>query len=328
MNVEAVITALLSTALLSAIPLALAAVGEAVGERAGLINLGAEGTMLLGAFAGFWVSYHTDSLALGLVGGAIAGLAAGILFGVIAVIVEADLVLLGLGFTLAGGGLTAFLFREEFGSNQPLLAGSMSRPFGEIADVVPVIGPALLDQKWFFYVAWVVVAVVEILLRKTTLGLRIRAVGEAPAAVDAFGISVVAIRVTAAIVAGTLTGLAGASLTIVELGFFLPNVTLGTGFIAIALAMLGRLSPWRIAITAVVFGSLRGLGYGLQLVDVSVQSGFARLLPYVGVVVALVIIGRGVRMPAKLGETYPRRRKAHRALKERGNESSLESVSR
>jgi simple sugar transport system permease protein len=296
--------------LLSAIPLALAAVGEAVGERAGLINLGAEGTMLTGAFAGFWVSYHTESLVLGLLAGAFAGLAAGALFGAIAVIVEADLVLLGLGFTLAGGGLTAFLFREEFGSGQPLLASSMSRPFNGIADTVPVIGPALLDQKWFFYAAWVIVAMMEILLRKTTIGLRIRAVGEAPAAVDAAGIGVSAIRMTAAIVAGTLTGLAGASLTIVELGFFLPNVTLGTGFIAIALAMLGRLSPWRIAIVAVLFGSLRGFGYGLQLVDISVQSDFARLLPYVGVVLALIVIGRGVRMPSKLGETYPRRRRS------------------
>jgi simple sugar transport system permease protein len=312
MNVEAVITAILSAAFLSAIPLALAAVGEAVGERAGLINLGAEGMMLTGAFSGFWVAYQTDSLALGLLAGAIAGLVAGALFGAVAVVIESDLVLLGLGFTLTGGGLTSFLFREEFGSNQPLLASSMSRPFSGVADSIPVIGPALLDQKWFFYVAWVIVAAVEIVLRRTSLGLRIRAVGEAPRAVDAVGISVIATRMIAAIVAGTLAGLAGASLSIVELGFFLPNVTLGTGFIAIALAMLGRLSPWRIAIIAILFGALRGLGFGLQLVDISVQSDFARLLPYVGVVLALIVIGRGVQMPAKLGETYARRRRARR----------------
>jgi ABC-type uncharacterized transport system permease subunit len=312
MNTEAVITVLLSVALLSAVPLALASVGEAVGERAGLLNLGTEGVMLLGAFTGFWVSLESSSLALGLLAGALTGVISGLLFGVIAVIVGADQVLLGLGITLGGSGLTSFLFRETFGASQPLLPGSMWRPLGGLADALPIAGPALLDQPWFFYLAWIVVAVAELMLRGTMLGLRIRAVGESPAAVDISGISVVSTRIFAAIIAGALSGLAGASLSIVELGFFQPNVTLGIGFIAIALAMLGRWSPWRIAVMAIVFGSLRGLGSGLQLIDVSVQSEFTRMLPYVGVVVALLLSGRGVRAPSALGQTWVRRRGAVR----------------
>lgn len=308
MNIEPVITVLLSVALLSAVPLALASVGEAVGERAGLLNLGTEGMMLLGAFTGFWVSLQSGSLALGLFAGAVTGVMSGLLFGLIAVVIGADQVLLGLGITLAGSGLTSFLFRETFGASQPLLSGPMGRPFHDLADALPVVGPALLGQPWFFYLAWAIVAGVGFMLRATTLGLRIRAVGESPGAVDAVGISVVRTRICATVIAGSMSGLAGASLSIVELGFFQPNVTLGTGFIAIALAMLGRWSPWRIAVMAIVFGSLRGLGSGLQLIDVSVQSEFTRLLPYVGVVVALILSGRGIRAPSALGQTWVRRR--------------------
>lgn len=307
MNIELVITALLSAALLSAVPLALASVGEAVGERAGLLNLGTEGMMLLGAFTGFRVSLQSASPAYGLLAGAVTGLACGLLFGLIAVVVRADQVLLGLGFTLAGGGLTSFLFREAFGSRQPLLPTPMGNPFAHLADAVPVLGPAVFDQPWFFYAAWGIVAIVDLIMSKTRLGLRIRAVGESPDAVDAVGISVVATRMCAALFAGLLAGLAGASLSIVELGFFQPNVTLGTGFIAIAIAMLGRWSPRRVAGMAILFGALRGLGSGLQFVDVSVQSDFVRLLPYVGVVIALVISGRGVRMPSALGQTWHRK---------------------
>ncbi|MEJ7839771.1 MAG: hypothetical protein WKF81_13240, partial [Thermomicrobiales bacterium] len=224
MNIEAVITALLAAAFLSAVPLALAGVGEAIGERAGLLNLGTEGVMLIGAFAGFWVALETDSVYLGLLAGAASGLIVGMLFGLIAVLLGADQVLLGLGLTLAGGGLTAYLFREVFASNQPLLSVSMGRPFDSLVGDIPIVGPALFGQKWFFYVAWLVVVGVDVALRRTTLGLRIRAVGEAPFAVDASGISVVATQMVAATAAGIMCGLAGASLTVVELGFFQPNV--------------------------------------------------------------------------------------------------------
>lgn len=308
MNVEMVITTLIATALLSAVPLVLASVGEAIGERAGLLNLGTEGMMLLGAFGGFWVSLKTDSLGLGLLAGAAIGVLCGVLFGLIAVVIGADQVLLGLGFTLAGGGLTSFLFRELFGAHQPLLSGTMGRPFRQTAESIPVVSPAILGQPWFFYLAWVIVAGVGVALKITTFGMRIRAVGDAPDAVDTLGISVRSTRVYAAACAGALAGLGGASLSVVELGFFQPNVTHGTGFIAIALAMLGRWSPWRIALMAVIFGALRGLGSGLQLVDMPLQPDLVQLLPYVGVVIALVVTSRGISLPAALGVTWARRK--------------------
>lgn len=308
MNIELATTALLAAAFLSAVPLALASVGEAIGERAGLLNLGTEGMMLLGAFGAFWVALKSGSIGLGLLAGAAIGLLCGVMFGVVAVVIGADQVLLGLGFTLAGGGVTAFLFREAFGARQPLLSGTMGRPLGDIAGSLPVVGPALFGQPWFFYLAWLIIGGVALMLKATTFGLRIRAVGNAPDAVDTLGISVRVTRVYSAMCAGTLAGLAGASLSIMELGFFQPYVTHGIGFIAIALAMLGRWSPWRIAFMAVLFGALRGMGSGLQLFDMRVQSDLVQLLPYVGVVVALVITSRGISLPPALGVTWTRKR--------------------
>lgn len=306
MNVEAVIVALLSAALLGSVPLMLAAVGEAIGERAGLLNLGVEGVMLAGGFTGFWVALRGESLVLGLCAGALAGFLAGGLFGLLAVMAKADQVMLGLGMTLAGGGITGFLFRESFGSHQPLLASTMGRPLTGWGASLPIVGPVLFGQPWFVYLAWGIVLGCELMLRYTTFGLRVRSVGEAPFAVDTIGISVDRIRFTAALIANTLAGLAGAALTIVELGFFRPGVTLGIGFIAIALAMLGQLTPWRIAVAAVGFGMLRGLDAGLQLTSIDVRTEFLQMLPYIGVVVALMVVGRNIRLPAALGRAYVR----------------------
>jgi len=306
MNVDAVLTALLGAALLGSVPLMLAAVGESIGERAGLLNLGIEGTMLIGGFAGFWVALRFDDLPLGLLAGAVAGLLTGAIFALLAVVAKADQIMIGLGLTLAGGGLTGFLFREVYGSDQPLLPSTMGRPFAGAGDGLPVIGPALLDQKWFVYVAWIIVAGSQVLLHRTSFGLRLRAAGEAPFAVDAAGIDVTRTRFAAALIAGTLTGLGGASMALVELGFFRPNVTLGAGFIAIALAMLGRLTPWRVAAMAVLFGLLRGLDAGLQLTDIPVRAEFLQMVPYAGVVIALIVLGRHMALPAALGQPYVR----------------------
>lgn len=306
MNIEAVLTALMTAAVLGAMPLMLAAVGEAIGERAGLLNLGIEGTMLAGGFTGFWVAMRAGDPWTGLLAGAAAGAAIGLAFGLLAVVGRADQVMLGLGLTLAGGGLTGFLFREAYGAEQPLLAGTMARPFDGRGDWLPVIGPALFDQKGFVYVSWLIVVACHLFLARTRLGLRIRAVGAAPFAVDASGISVARTRLVAAVIANTLTGLAGAALVVVELGFFRPQVTLGAGFIAIALAMLGRLTPWRIALMALLFGILRGLDAGLQLTDIPVRTEFLQMVPYAGVVIALIVIGRNMALPAALGRPYLR----------------------
>lgn len=301
-----VIATILSAAVLAAVPLMLAATGEAIGERAGVLNLGIEGVMLLAGFGAFRMALESGSVVLGLLVGMAVGLLTGVLFGLLVTLASADQVIVGIGLTLAGTGLSTFLFRDAFGSEQPLLDVGGGRPFESLANAVPIVGGALLGQHWFVYLAFILVLAVDVFLRRTMLGLRLRAVGAAPIAVDAAGISVALVRVVATTVAGGLSGLAGASLVLIDLGFFRPGITVGAGFIAVALAMLGQLTPWRIAIAAMTFGLLQGLSPGLQVANAPVSVEFLQLLPYIGVVVALLLARRQIALPAALGRAYRR----------------------
>lgn len=300
-----VVETLLLAAVLSAVPLMLASTGEAIGQRAGLLNLGVEGVMLSGALASFVAVEATGSFPLGLATGAAVGGAIGLVFGVLATRFAASQIVLGLGVALAGHGMTGFLFRERYGLSQPLLPGGMSRPLDAL-DGIPLVGPMLFGQKWFVYVAWLGVIAVGVALRRSRAGLVVRAAGDNPFAVEAAGTDVARVRVLAAVSGQALAGLGGAALAVVEVGFFSPGMTVGIGFIAIALAMLGRQDPLRIAALALVFGVLRGLGTAIQLTDVTIRAEFLDMIPYIGVLVLVVALGRRVRLPAALGLTYHR----------------------
>jgi len=300
-----VIETLLATALLAAIPLMLAATGEAIGQRSGLLNLGVEGVMLAGAFVGFVVVEAGAGMAFGLVLGALTGAAFGAGFGLAATRLSANQIVLGLGIAVAGEGATGYFFRERFGSSQPLLEAGMSRPFAAYADI-PMIGPALLEQRWFVYVALFLVAVVGAWMRFGRPALMLRAAGESPFATEAAGVNVTRVRLLAAVAGQSLVGLGGAALALVEVGFFTPGMTVGIGFIAIAIAMAGRQRPLRIALLAIVFGLLRGSGTAIQLTDFNVQTEFLEMLPYAGVLVLVVLMGRQVRLPRALGTPYER----------------------
>lgn len=304
MNVEAVITALVGAAILTSAPLLLAAVGEAISERAGLLNLGVEGAMLTSSLAAFWLTLETGSGALGLLIGGVVGVVIGLAFGLLATIGRADQIVLGLGLTLAGGGGSAFVFREIYGSDQPLIADGLGRPFAGLLDWMPVLGPAVADQRWFIYIAWLLVIVAHVVVARTRFGLWLRAAGEFPLSLEAVGGSVSRIRVAAAVVGGLYSGLGGACLSVVELGFFSPGITAGVGFLAIAVAILGRWSPLRILGLSLVFGLLTGLDTGLQIAGLDVRPEFLNMLPYAGIVVALVAFGRGARMPRALGKPW------------------------
>ncbi len=304
MNVETVLTALVSAAILSSTPLLLAAVGEAVSERSGLLNLGIEGIMLISALAAFWLTLETGSGALGLIGGGVSGVLIGAAFGVLATAARADQVVLGLGVTLAGTGGSAFMFRELYGSDQPLLAYGLGRPFNGLLDWLPVIGPAVANQRWFIYLAWLLVLATHLLVVRTRLGLKIRAAGEFPLGLEATGGSVARVRIAAAAFGGLMSGLGGACLSVVELGFFSPGITAGAGFLAVALAILGRWSPLRILGLTLIFGLLTGLDTGLQIAGVDARPEFLNMLPYAGIVMALVAFGRGARTPRALGKPW------------------------
>jgi simple sugar transport system permease protein len=304
MNVEVVLTALVAAAIAGSVPLMLAAVGEAIGERAGLLNLGIEGVLMVSGLVAFSLVLHSGSLVLGLTGGGGAGLLCGLGFGLLATRARADQAVLGLGMTMAGLGGTAFIFREVWGSQQPLLAVTSWRPLEGHLTWVPMVGPALGQQRWPVFAAWLLVIAMATVMRRSKVGLQMRAAGEYPLGLEASGASVDGIRITAAVLAGTLTGFGGAYLTTVELGLFSPGVSVGTGFMAVAVAMLGQRNPLRVALYSLGFGLLTGLDTALQLAGVGARPEFLRMIPYIAIVVTMVLQGRDRTSPAALGQAY------------------------
>lgn len=304
-NLEDLLTVLLSTGLIAAVPLTLAALGECFVEQAGLLNLGLEGTMLIGAFFGYWAAETSDSIVLGLLAGIGVGLVLGFLFALLAVTLGVDQVLTGLAITIFGAGLTGFLFRDLYRQEQSLAVRAPKLGVPGLSEI-PVVGPALFDQQALVYLTWGLVPVLSWLLLHTRFGLEVRAAGENPFAADASGVSVARVRYQAMLLGGALGGLAGAFLSVGELRFFNVGMTVGTGFIAIAIAMLGHWRPYRILIGAVVFGLLRSLQTGLPIAGVEIRTEFLQMIPYLGIILALVMLAGRTALPSALAIPYER----------------------
>ncbi|MFN8593037.1 MAG: ABC transporter permease [Thermomicrobiales bacterium] len=303
------LTAMLAAGLVAAVPLVLAALGEAVGEKSGLLNLGIEGMMLAGAFFGFQAAFQSESSLWGIVAGIATGALFGLLFAVLTVSLRVDQVLVGLAITIFGGGLTAFLYRDIFGGQNPSLSVDMPRLEIPVLSRIPVLGPAMFDQQALFYLAFLLVPIFAFLLNRTRFGLEVRAVGEQPFAADAAGVNVARTRYFAALIAGSMAGLAGAFLSVADLKIFQVGMTVGMGFIALALTMVGSWNPWRILIASVLFGLLRSLGNGLQILGIDVRTEFVTMLPYIGIMVALALLAGRTAIPAALGIPYARGRR-------------------
>ena len=238
-----------------AVSVGTAAIGEMINERAGVLNLGLEGVMLLGGFAGFAASFESGSPWVGLLSGLAAGAVVGAAFGGLVVVLRVDQVVAGLGLTLFGIAFTAFLNREIYGggSSPPRTPrpGEVEIPL--LADV-PLIGEALFAQNAVAYVAIGVVVAVAVVLRRSYWRIVLDAAGEAPHAADAAGHSITAVRFVATVVGCSLGGFAGAVLIVGQLGFFNTNITAGRGWIALALVIFGR---WRPAVDRCRGGVLR-----------------------------------------------------------------------
>ncbi|MBA2595478.1 MAG: ABC transporter permease [Chloroflexia bacterium] len=305
----AFVTAMLAAGLVAAVPLVLAALGEAVGEKSGLLNLGIEGMMLAGAFFGFLAAFQTGSAVLGVLGGIAAGAVLGLVFAALTVSLRVDQVLVGLAITIFGGGLTAFLYRDIFGGQNPSLNVDAPRIAIPLLSRIPVAGPAMFNQGVLFYLAFALVPAFAFVLARTRFGLQVRAVGEYPFAADAAGVDVTRTRYLAALIAGSMAGLAGAFLAVADLKIFQVGMTVGMGFIALALTMVGGWNPYRILLASVLFGLLRSLGNGLQILGIDVRTEFITMLPYIGIMIALAILAGRTSIPAALGIPYARGRR-------------------
>ena len=262
--------------------------------------------MLAGCFFGFHVAYKTESVTLGMLGGAAGGLAMALLFGFLTIQLRVDQVLVGLAITIFSAGLTGYLFRDWYGGQN--VAANVRARVVEIPLLsdIPIIGPALFNRQIIFYICWALVPVFAWLLYRTKFGLNVRAVGESPFAADAAGVNVIRTRYLAMSLAGIMAGFAGAFLAVADLRIFTIGMTVGQGFIALAITMLGGWNPWRIAAGAILFGMLNALGDSLQIIGVDIRVEFIGMLPYIGIMVAMVVLAGKTQLPAALGVPYAR----------------------
>ena len=297
--------ALVSGAILAGLPLFFAGLGETLGEQAGVLGIGMEGYMLIGAYAGINGALYGHSAWVGLLCGVLGGIAVSALVALLAVRLGLDQIVVGIGVILLGEGLTSVLHAAQFGSSYPRIA-EMQHLSIPLLSRIPVIGVGLFSQPLIFWIGIALVFVLRWILRSTRWGLNLRAAGERPQAVDAAGVDVTRVRIWAVLASGALAGLGGAYLSVVVAGVFNPLMTNGAGFIAIVLAMLGRGRPGWVLFGALLFGASRSVATALQLVGVSLPTDVVFMLPFIVVMVALVMFARRSYLPAALGTPYRR----------------------
>ena len=297
MNVLALITA----ALLIATPLVWAGIGELVIERTGILNLGIEGTMVLGAFAGFVVAHATGSPWVGLLAAVVAGVLAGLLLGFFVVTLGLNQHVSGLGLTLLLIAACEFTFRVAYGSGErPQLSSSFHVWFK---------GTSILGQHWLTYVGFLVLAPAAWwVLRSTGLGLRLHAVGESFEAADVAGINVNGVRYLALAVGSALMAVGGSFLTLAVLGSYTLDIVNGRGWVCIALVIFAQWRVWPVVGGALLFALTDALQ--LQLAITEAFSGVPRevmlALPYLVVILALAVLGKSVHYPASYLKAHRR----------------------
>ncbi len=301
---EAFLVGLIAATLRVATPLILGTLGELYSERAGILNLGIEGTMFLGAFVGFAVAGGTDSLWLGVLAAVGAGILSGLLMALFAVSLGVNQHVSGLGITLLLPGLSLFAFRLIYGELRlPPSIEPFERlsPFGQTR----ILGP-IFDQYALTYLAFALVPVAWYVLYRTNVGLQIRAVGENPTAADVAGVNVFRIRYLALAIAGGLMGAAGSFLSLAQLGAFTFGIIAGRGWVCIALIIFGNWHPVKVLWGALLFGGVFALQLRLQITGLELPYETFLAMPYLVTIVALAIAGRNVTAPAALLKPYKR----------------------
>ncbi|GER80301.1 MAG: ABC transporter permease [Anaerolineae bacterium CFX3] len=299
-----VLIGILASGIRLATPYLYAAIGETLGQKSGVLNLGVEGQMLLGCFAAFYVVFATGNLWLGLLTAMAVGALMGLAMAFVTVNLRAQQGISGIGFYLFGLGLSDLLFQKMHGSVETV-QGFPKIYIPGLSDI-PGIGDIFFSQNILVYIAYLLVPLAWFLLNKTTLGLKIRAVGENPDAADSLGVSVARVRYFTIIVGGTLSGMAGASLSIALLNVFQQNMTSGLGFIAVALVYFGAWKPVGVLGGALLFSMVNSLQLWIQVLGIPIPSDIAVMMPYVLTIFVLILSVSRVRAPAALTKPFER----------------------
>jgi len=299
-----VLVGILASGIRLATPYLYAAIGETFGQRSGVLNLGVEGQMLMGAFAAFYVALITGNLWLAMLAAVIVGALMGLAMAFVTVNLGAQQGISGIGFFLFGLGLSDLLFQRLVGTVETVKGfPKIEIP---ILSNIPVIGEIFFSQNILVYIAYALVPIAWFVLQKTTIGLKIRAVGENPESADSLGVSVAAVRYTTVIMGGILSGIAGASLSIGLLNVFQQNMTSGLGFIAVALVYFGGWRPLGVLGGALLFSMVNSLQLWMQVLGVPIPSDLAVMLPYILTIVVLALSMSRVRAPSALTKPFER----------------------
>lgn len=314
MELDAIFTAsVFASAIRLATPYIFAALGETFAQRSGVLNLGVDGMMLMGAFTGFYAVFITQqdgslSQPLSLIFGVLIALIVGGLMGLamafVSVTLKAKQGISGIGVYLFGLGLSELLFQQWVGT--PKSVSGFPRITFPILTDIPVLGEIFFHHNLLVYVAFALVPISAFILNRTTFGLMIRAVGQNPEAADAMGVSVARVRYATTTIGGMLAGLAGASLSIALINLFQQNLTAGQGFIAVALVYFGGWRPWAVAAGAMLFSFVNALQLQIKVIGLDVPSEFAVMAPYVITIIALVFASKRQEQPTALTKPYER----------------------
>ncbi|MEZ4659920.1 MAG: ABC transporter permease [Caldilineaceae bacterium] len=287
-----------------ATPYLYAALGETFVQRSGVLNLGVDGMMLMGAFSAFYVVFLGGDPWLGALGALSVGAIMGALMALVSVTMQAEQGISGIGLYLFGLGLSDLLFKTLIGSVASVSGFAVwPAPF---LSQLPILGEIFFDHNPLIYIAYLLTPLSWFVLNKTTLGLKIRAVGQNPEAADSLGVSVNGVRYTTLIIGGALAGLAGASLSIGLLNVFKENMTNGLGFIAVALVYFGGWRPYGVLAGALLFSTVNALQLWVQVLEIPIPSDVAIMLPYILTIVALAFAVRQVQQPAALTKPFER----------------------
>jgi simple sugar transport system permease protein len=304
----------LASAVTYGTPLLYAALGELITERAGVLNLGVEGMMLVGAVMGFWAVQKTGSLSLAIVVAAIAGAAMALIHAFLVITLRANQIVSGLALVIFAGaaGLSSYIGNDLDLADQP--ARHVFAPvFPKSWQHWDVVGPIVFKQSALVYASWVLVVLVGLYLNRTRLGLNVRAVGESPAAADAMGINVTVYRYAHTLLGGAFAGVGGACVTLWITPQWVDGITAGAGWIAIALVIFAFWRPALCLVGAYLFGAFSGIPYAFQARGIlkGIPPELFQSLPYVMTIVVLVLVSsagarRRLGAPAALGTPYVR----------------------
>jgi simple sugar transport system permease protein len=315
---EALVVSLIARTIAVSTSLLLATLGEIYTERSGILNLGVEGIMMMGAATGFAASYHLGSAWLGLAAAIVVGMLLALLHAFLSITMRAEQVVSGLALTTFGIGLATFM-GLRLGPNGQALIGQQAAAFQPLAlpglSKIPLLGPSLFSQSVLTYLLYLLIPLLWFFLYRTQPGLHLRAVGEKPQAADAMGVGVTQVRYLYTVLGGGLMGMAGAYLSLSYLKGWQLNITGGQGWIAIALVIFAAWDPLRAVLGALLFGGIGAAGFSLQSTGTAIPSNLLNMMPYILTIIVLVLItwresvSKRVGAPSALGLPYVREEK-------------------